>query len=81
MHKDVLTRDRGWWTEYGDILHVKPGPNPGHVFFHPDHAHRVLVAKRRNYIKGPGYDSFRMLAGQGSVTSDGELWRRQWCLM
>ena len=81
MRKDVLTRDREWWTEDGDILHVKPGQKPGYVFFHPDHVHRVLVAKRRNYIKGPGYDGSRMLAGQGPVTSDGELWRRQWCLM
>jgi cytochrome P450 len=81
MRKDVLTRYREWWTEYGDIVYVKLGPRPGYVLFHPDHVHHVLVANQRNYVKGPGYDGFRMLAGQGLVTSDGELWRRQRRLM
>lgn len=77
MRRDVLTRYREWWNDYGDIVHVKLGPRPGYVLFHPEYVHRVLVANQKNYIKGPGYDGFRMIAGQGLVTSDGELWRRQ----
>ena len=37
----------------------------------------MLVRNPDNYIKGNGYNGFRLLVGQGLVTSDGDLWHQQ----
>lgn len=78
---DALERHLALQREYGDIVHLKLGPLPGYVLFHPDYVYHVLVKNQKNYIKGVGYNSFRLLVGQGLVTSDGELWRQQRRLM
>ena len=38
---------------------------------------RVLVTNHRNYTKGIGLDRIKILLGNGIMTSEGELWRRQ----
>jgi len=38
---------------------------------------QVLRSGRHNYVKGSVYDGTRLLLGQGLVTSEGALWRRQ----
>jgi cytochrome P450 len=43
----------------------------------PDGVERVLRSGRENYVKGTVYDGARLLLGQGLVTSEGKLWRRQ----
>ena len=78
---DVLGRYLDLWRTYGDIVYLKLGPLNGYVLYNPDYVHHVLVKNQKNYIKGIGYDSFRLLVGQGLVTSDGELWRQQRRLM
>jgi enediyne biosynthesis protein E7 len=51
------------------------------VIHHPDDVKRVLVANHRNYTKGTGLDRVRILLGNGIMTSEGELWKRQRYMM
>jgi cytochrome P450 len=67
--------------KYGDLVGVKLGPMHGFIVFNPEDVYYVLVKNQKNYIKGIGYDSFRLLVGNGLVTSDGALWRQQRRLM
>lgn len=80
-NKDVLQAYLEMWQQYGDIVYMKLGPLDAYLLASPEAVNHVLVKNQRNYIKGIGYDSFRLLVGQGLVTSDGELWRQQRKLM
>jgi cytochrome P450 len=68
--------------EYGDIVRLIVGP-PGLRFeltcaFHPDGVQRVLAGSREGYSKEtPGYREIAAVIGQGLLTSEGQLWRRQ----
>jgi cytochrome P450 len=42
-----------------------------------DAAHHVLVSAAKNYRKSRSYDGLRLVFGNGLLTSEGELWRRQ----
>jgi cytochrome P450 len=79
--KNMLFHFIDLWNEYGDMAHVKLGSLHIYVVANPENVHHVLVRNAANYIKGSGYAGFRLLVGQGLVTSDGELWRRQRRLM
>ncbi len=50
---------------------------PGFLVNRPDCIKRVLQDNHANYAKGPLYPRLKPLAGEGLVTSEGELWRRQ----
>ncbi len=63
------------WQTYGDIVFTKFGPLHNYMLFSPEYVHHVMVTNQKNYIKGIGYNGFRLLAGQGLVTSDGEQWK------
>jgi cytochrome P450 len=68
--------------EYGDVVRLVVGP-PGLRFelccaFHPDGVQRVLGGSREGYSKEtPGYREIAAVIGQGLLTSEGQLWRRQ----
>jgi cytochrome P450 len=79
--KNILFHFIDLWQEYGDVAHVKLGSQHIYVVADPEHVHHVLVKNPANYIKGTGYTGFRLLVGQGLVTSDGDLWRQQRRLM
>lgn len=79
--RNILFNFIDLWREFGDLCHVKLGPIHLYLVIKPEHVHHVLVRNPDNYIKGSAYNSFRLLVGQGLVTSDGELWRRQRRLM
>jgi cytochrome P450 len=51
------------------------------VIHQPDDVKRVLVSNHRNYTKGIGLDRVKILLGNGIMTSEGELWRRQRYMM
>jgi cytochrome P450 len=51
------------------------------VINHPDDVKRVLVANHRNYTKGSGLDRVKILLGNGIMTSEGDLWKRQRYMM
>jgi cytochrome P450 len=63
--------------EYGDAVRVVIGPKTLYIFNHPDHAKHVLADNAGNYHKGIGYVEARKALGDGLLTSEGELWRKQ----
>ena len=70
---------RAWFDEYGDVYRVYSRARRSWtwVITHPDDVKRVLVNNHRNYTKGVGIDRIRLLLGDGIMTSEGNLWRRQ----
>jgi len=65
----------GLVEQYGDIVCVGKG-----LFFlvwRPEHVEQVLVTRRERYGKGDSIQTARAVFGDGLVTSDGALWRRQ----
>ena len=66
------------FTEYGDIVRLFFGRTPMYLLAHPDHIKYVLHENPKNFEKrSPGYTKMRTLFGDGLVTSDGEVWRKQ----
>lgn len=78
----VMGRDRlGMMTSaaarYGDAVRLPVGPKELYFFNHPDHAKHVLADNAANYHKGIGLVHARRALGDGLLTSEGELWRKQ----
>jgi cytochrome P450 len=63
--------------QYGELVRMKIGGRTMILLGHPDHIRHVLFDNRANYWKGPTYDNFRLLGGNGLVSSEGEFWKRQ----
>jgi cytochrome P450 len=64
--------------EYGDVARVRIGPLQFYVLAHPADVEYVFRGNHRNFIKDVGTRKLlSAVLGQGLVTSDGELWRRQ----
>src|SRR3954470_203606 len=63
--------------EYGDAVRLSIGPKTLYFFNHPDHAKHVLADNSANYHKGIGLVQARRVIGDGLLTSEGELWRKQ----
>jgi cytochrome P450 len=80
---DSLERMCDLNARFGDIYRLFVPSRSGYVYVinHPDDIKRVLVSNHGNYLKGFGLDRVRMLLGNGIVTSDGDLWRKQRYLM
>ncbi len=80
---DTLERMVELTARLGDIYRVyAPGRKSyTYVINHPDDVKRVLVGNHRNYTKGIGLDRVKILLGNGIMTSEGELWRRQRYMM
>ncbi len=76
---ETLTRLQGYFQQFGDIYRVF-APARGvynYVINHPESVKRVLLTNHRNYTKGNGMDRVKLLLGNGIMTSEGDLWRRQ----
>jgi enediyne biosynthesis protein E7 len=64
--------------EFGDVVRFAMGPKTIYFFNHPDHAKHVLADNASNYHKGMGLAQARhRILGEGLLTSEGDLWRRQ----
>ena len=63
--------------EDGDAVRFRMGPKSLYFFNPPDHAKHVLADNAANYHKGMGLTEAKRLLGEGLLTSEGELWRRQ----
>ncbi|WP_213451357.1 cytochrome P450 [Rhizomonospora bruguierae] len=78
----VMSRDRlGMMTaaarEYGDASWLPVGHKALYFFNHPDYVKHVLADNSANYEKGIGLVHARRALGDGLLTSEGELWRKQ----
>ena len=75
LWKDTLGFFLRAGTEHPHIVKIELGPSRMHLVSHPDGVKHVLQDNQRNYVKK--YDQAKPLLGDGLVTSEGELWRRQ----
>ena len=68
--------------QYGDIVYYRVGPLRVYQLNHPSLARQILVEQPERFRK-PWLlkRALRPFAGEGLVTSDGELWKRQRKLM
>lgn len=63
--------------ELGGVARFRMGRRWLYVVSDPRHVRHVLVGNEANYRKGIGLDHARPLLGEGLLTSEGEVWRRQ----
>src|SRR5436305_1571569 len=67
---------------YGDIVHFRIGPQHLYLLNHPDYIHQILVKQADKFHKLPMLKKAAERAlGQGLLTSDGYLHKRQRKLM
>jgi cytochrome P450 len=74
---DRLALMRTATDTYGDAVRLRIGPQTLYFFNHPDYAKHVLADNAAAYHKGMGLAQARRVLGDGLLTSEGELWRRQ----
>jgi len=63
--------------EYGDVVHLKFGPQDVYLLSHPDYVRDVLVTNNRNFVKSRGLEMAKKFLGESLLTSEGEFHRRQ----
>jgi cytochrome P450 len=69
---------QGLARTYGDVSRFRLLGYQGIYFVnHPDLIHEVLVARAKDYRKGQGLQEAKRLLGEGLLTSEGELHKRQ----
>ncbi len=64
-------------SQYGDAVRLSIGPKTLYFFNSPEYAKHVLADNAGNYHKGIGLVEAKRAIGDGLLTSDGELWRKQ----
>jgi cytochrome P450 len=64
-------------VEYGDIVYFKIGPQPAYFLNHPDYIKDVLVTSNNSFMKGRALQRSKRLLGEGLLTSENPLHRRQ----
>lgn len=62
---------------YGDVIRMQIGPQFYWLVSDPDAIRHVLVENAKNYTKSENYVGLKLVLGQGLVTSEGDLWKRQ----
>ena len=63
--------------QYGDFVAFRMGGQHMFLANHPDYVREVLVTHNSNFIKGRALQRAKRLLGQGLLTSEGDLHRRQ----
>jgi cytochrome P450 len=63
--------------EYGDTTKFRGGRSDFWFFTHPDAVRDVLVTHDEKFIKGPALRRAKRTLGEGLLTSEGDLHRRQ----
>ncbi|MEO7109235.1 MAG: cytochrome P450 [Polyangiaceae bacterium] len=72
---------RGLATEHGDIVRLKMFGSCWFLVSHPDDIERILVKDARVMKRDAGIAIVRRVLGNGLLTSEGDLWKRQRKLM
>jgi cytochrome P450 len=64
--------------DFGDIAYVPVLFGHGvYLLTNPDHIRHLLVENHRNFVKSSDYESLKLLLGEGLLTSEGEVHKRQ----
>lgn len=77
FRRDPLGTTASVVRRYGDVICSRFGPWRFYTVFQPAHVQHVLHDHHDNYVKGALVARARILIGDGLVTSEGTLWRRQ----
>jgi len=80
MQKDEVLRIRERFAEYGDVYDAPFLGEPLIVMRHPAHLYEVLIGQAHNFAKpsaGIAARALRRVLGDGLLTSNGALWKRQ----
>jgi cytochrome P450 len=79
---DPLTWGLDIVRQFGDIAHYQLGPLHVYQIAHPDMARQILVEQAERFHKARLIKvAFAPFAGDGLLTSDGQLWKQQRKLM
>jgi len=62
---------------YGDICALQSPFRIVCIVFKPEYVRQILQENHRNYKKSFGYDTLKILLGEGLLTSGGDFWIRQ----
>ncbi len=73
--RDPLAFVSGRFRAYGDLYFTNSRGSDLYVLRHPDHIHQVLVERAGSFAKRS--EDLEPILGQGLLTSNGALWRRQ----
>ncbi|MBY0372594.1 MAG: cytochrome P450 [Bryobacteraceae bacterium] len=65
------------WHEYGDLAHVRFGPQHVYLVCEPELIQQILVTRSRQFIKGRVLQKAKRVLGEGLLTSEGEHHLRQ----
>ena len=76
MRADPLGLLLGARSSHGDLVKMHLGPYPVYMLFRPEHVEHVLQKNPANYLKD-GYEHLEPMVGDGLLSSEGELWRKQ----
>jgi cytochrome P450 len=77
MQRDAIRFLRHNAATYGDVSAWRFGPQPVWLVNHPDLIREVLVVRDRSFMKGRALQRTKLLLGEGLLTSEGDLHRRQ----
>ncbi|HXE53479.1 MAG TPA: cytochrome P450 [Tepidisphaeraceae bacterium] len=77
LRRDTLGTLERLAAEYGDVCNFRVGHWNYWFFTHPDAIKDVLVTHDDHFIKGPALRRAQRTLGQGLLTSEGDLHRRQ----
>jgi cytochrome P450 len=77
LRRNTLTFLSQIAREYGDVSHFRVGHWNYWFFTHPDAVRDVLVTHDERFIKGPALRRAKHTLGEGLLTSEGDLHRRQ----
>ena len=78
LQGDALGTLMGAFRAHGDVAAFRFGPVRALLLAHPEHVQHVLMDHHANYDKRiVSYRRMKTLLGEGLLTSEGDLWRRQ----
>jgi cytochrome P450 len=63
--------------EHGDVVRLQAAGRTFVLVAHPDAAREVLVTQQRKFVRGYAHRGLRAILGEGLLTSEGEVHRRQ----
>jgi cytochrome P450 len=64
-------------ARYGDVAHFRAGPYRVYLLSHPDLVREVLVTRHHSFMKSQVLQEAKRVLGEGLLTSEGDLHRRQ----
>jgi cytochrome P450 len=77
LRSNELAFTYGLHQRYGDAVRYRAGPGRICLLTHPDAVEQVLVSKNRDFHKEPFYAVLRAVLGDGLLTTEDEVHKRQ----